>query len=162
MLRTRIMTAFFFLLIFLVIDFYFYQAVIGVTDRLSSSIARWIRILFWLPTILSILAMLWWIFDDPFKYSANFRNWVITGLLATYLSKITGVLVLFAGDIFRMIHWISDRVFQKPADSAQGLMNRSEFISKAAVAVASLPLGGFAFGIISGPMITDFIKYGSG
>ena len=150
MLRIRIMAAFFFLLVFLLIDIYFYQAIIGVTDRLSFSVARWVRILFWVPTILSIMAMLWWIFDDPYRYSANLRNWVITGLMATYLSKITGVLVLLAGDIFRMIYWVSDKIYPKSADSAQGLMNRSEFISKAAVAVASLPLGGFAFGIISG------------
>lgn len=118
--------------------------------RSSESAARWVRIIFWVPTILSILAMLWWIFDDPYKYSANFRNWVITALMATYLSKITGVLVLLAGDIFRIFQWISDHFYPRSTVSEEGLMNRSEFISKAALAVSSLPLGGFVFGITSG------------
>lgn len=144
------MAAFIFLLIFLVIDFYFYQAVAGLTSGSSSTVARWTRIMFWLPTVLSVFAMLWWLFDDPYKYSANFRNWVITGLMATYLSKMTGVLVLFAGDLFRVIQWILNQSSPQPTGTSGGLISRSEFISKAAVAAASVPLGGFAFGIISG------------
>ena len=47
---------------------------------------------FWVPTVLSVLALLWWTFGDPYKVSAGFRNWVLTGLVAVYFSKIFAVL----------------------------------------------------------------------
>jgi len=146
----RLMAAVVFLIFFLAIDLYFYQAVVGLTSDYGKG--KWIRIAFWIPTILSIAAMLWWIFDDPYRYSANLRNWVITGLLATYFSKSLGVVVLLVGDIVRLFHWISEFFTAGDSRSSNGdqLITRSQFFSVAAVAGASIPLGGFVFGIISG------------
>lgn len=147
---SRLMFAFIFLIIFLAIDLYFYQAVTSLTEH--SENGRWIRLVYWIPTALSVAAMLWWIFDDPYRYSANFRNWVITGLLATYFSKSIGALVLLSGDVFRLLKWISGSIFQgnsQPSMEGQPI-TRSQFFSMAAVAGASIPLGGFVFGIISG------------
>ena len=94
MLKYRLMIALFFALIFFLIDLYFYQAVVQVTANLSSRTRTVLRFAFWIPSVLSVLAMLWWTFDNPFRYSANLRNWIITGLMATYFSKIVGVLFL--------------------------------------------------------------------
>ena len=152
MLRYRLMAAFIFLCFFLLIDLYFYQAVVGLTENALPGTRKAIRLLFWLPTLLSLMAMLWWIFDDPYRYSANFRNWVITGLMATYFSKTVGVLVLLIGDVYRVVQWVAGFFNPKATTTASEgqVMSRSAFLSMAAVAGASVPLGGFVFGIISG------------
>jgi len=145
------MIALFFALIFFLIDLYFYQAVVQVTANLSSRTRTVLRFAFWIPSVLSVLAMLWWTFDNPFRYSANLRNWIITGLMATYFSKIVGVLFLLAGDLVRAFRWLAQAVTSKADGNISGpLITRAEFFSKAAVVASTIPLGGFAFGIISG------------
>ena len=146
----RLMAAFIFLLLFLAIDLYFYQAVVLITSETLRG--KWIRFVYWIPTALSIAAMLWWIFDDPFRYSANLRNWVITGLMATYLSKFLGVLILLVGDLLRVVRWLVSHLGsnENPVGQSGQLMTRSQFFSMAAVAGATIPMGGFIFGIISG------------
>jgi uncharacterized protein len=145
------MTIFFFTLFFLVIDFYLFQAVVNVSKDWSLLWKNVLRYGFWLPTVLSIAALFWWAFDDPYKYSANFRNWVITGLVATYFSKIVGVLVLFIDDIQRGVRWVVHVIQKGNAPSLPGEeITRSEFLSKTALAMTALPMGAFAYGIISG------------
>ena len=109
------------------------------------------RYSFWIPTVLSILAMLWWTFDNPYRYSANFRNWVITGLAATYFSKLFGVIVLLFDDGQRLVKWVAQYFYKGAENNLPGeAISRSEFLSKAAVIASTVPMGAFAFGIISG------------
>jgi uncharacterized protein len=150
-MRNRLMTIFLFIAFFLLIDYYFFQAILMVSKSwppLWKGVARYG---FWIPTILSVLALFWWAFDDPYKYSANFRNWVITGIVATYFSKIVGIIFLFIDDLQRGVRWIVS-LFQKssPLNSAGEVITRSEFLSKTALIAASVPMGAFAYGIISG------------
>ena len=136
---------------FLLIDVYFFQAVIAVSKNWSSFWRSFARYGFWVPTLLSILALLWWAFDDPYRYSANVRNWVITGLVATYFSKILGILVVFVDDVQRGVRYAIN--FFSP-HSTEGLAGkaipRSEFLAKAALLTTAVPLGGFVYGIVSG------------
>jgi predicted MPP superfamily phosphohydrolase len=145
------MTLFAFILIFLTIDFYFFQGVLAASRNWSQLWKSSIRIGFWIPTLLTILALFWWTFDDPYRYSSNFRNWIITGIVATYFSKIVGILFLFIDDLQRGVRWVIS-LFQKNSSgsSAGEVITRSEFLSKTALIAASVPLGAFAYGIISG------------
>lgn len=152
MLKYRLMTALFFAFVFLLIDIYFYQAVVNVTKNLAPTWRSGWRFAFWVPTALSLAAMVWWTFGSPYQsYSANFRNWIITGLVATYFSKSLGVLVLLVGDGQRLVRWAA-QFFNKGTDTPLPgeAISRSEFLSKAAMVASSIPLGGFAYGIISG------------
>jgi len=150
-MRNRIMTLFFFTLFFLIVDVYVFQAVVNVSKDWSALWKSVARYGFWVPTVLSIVALLWWAFDDPYRYSANFRNWVITGLVATYFSKMFGVIVLFIDDIQRGVRWLV-QYFQKGSNSSLPgeAITRSEFLSKTALALTAVPMGAFAYGIISG------------
>jgi predicted MPP superfamily phosphohydrolase len=152
MWRYRLMTALVFAIVFLIIDYYFFQAVINVSKNWSPLWKNAARYGFWIPTILSIVAMLWWTFDNPYRYSANFRNWVITGLVATYFSKLFGVVILLIDDGQRLVKWMA-RFFYQGTEGG-GLpgeaISRSEFLSKAAIIASGVPLGAFAYGIISG------------
>lgn len=145
------MTLLFFALLFLVIDYYVYQAVITVSKNWTDSWRLGTRLAFWVPTLLSLSALLWWAFDDPYRYSANFRNWVITGLVATYFSKVFGVLLLFADDVQRGVRWAFTFFKDSPTEKLPGeVISRSEFISKAALVATAVPFGAMAYGIISG------------
>ena len=147
----RIMTLAFFIAAFLLIDYYFFQAVLLVSKNWPPIWKFVARYGFWVPTILSVLALFWWTFDDPYRYSANVRNWVITGIVATYFSKIVGLLFLLIDDLLRGVRWVIS-LFQKSpsAQNAGEVITRSEFLSKAALVASAIPMGAFAYGIISG------------
>ncbi|MFZ5999763.1 MAG: hypothetical protein ACOYW3_04590, partial [Bacteroidota bacterium] len=119
-MRARIMTLIFFSLVFLLIDFYLFQAVLNVSKDLSSGWKFTARLAFWAPTVLSFLALIWWAFDDPYRYSANFRNWVITGLVATYFSKTVGILFVFVDDIQRGVRWALSLFKDTPSEKLPG------------------------------------------
>jgi hypothetical protein len=145
------MTIFFFILIFLVIDYYFFQAVVVVTKNWSPVWKTIVRYGFWIPTGLSIGALLWWALGDPYQVSSNVRNWIITGIVSSYFPKIVGIVFLLVDDLQRGVRWVIS-LFQKsttPSIAGESI-SRSEFLSKAALVASAVPLGAFAYGIISG------------
>ncbi len=150
-MKARLMTIIFFIIFFLLIDYYFFQGVLLVSKNWSPLWKGVARYGFWIPTVLSVFALFWWTFDDPYKYSANFRNWVITGIVATYFSKTIGIVFLFVDDLQRGVRWAAS-FFQKnsPSSLPGEVISRSEFLSKAALVASTIPLGAFAYGIISG------------
>ncbi len=150
-MRNRVMTLIFFGIFFLLLDYYFFQGVLAASKNWSPVWKNITRYGFWVPTILSFGALLWWAFDDPYKYSANFRNGIITGLFAIYISKFFGILFLFVDDLQRGVRWVV-QLFQKNSDSKSvgQAITRSEFLSQAAMVAATIPLGAMAYGVISG------------
>lgn len=144
------MTFLFVLLFFLVIDFYLFQAVLVASQHWSPLWRRLARYGFWVPTVLCAGAVLWWMLADPYKISSGMRNWIITGLFATYFSKIFGILFLFADDIQRGVRWVAG-LFTDGGEPIGGkTIPRSEFLARAALIATSVPFGTMAYGIISG------------
>lgn len=146
------MTLIVFILLFLIIDYYVFQAVITVSKSWSPAWKNIFRYGFWFPTILSVAALLWWSFGDPYKASAGLKNWILTGLVATYFSKVFAVAFLFVDDIARGIKWLSTFFYKEssPDRLAGEALTRSEFLSKTALIAAAVPFGTMAYGIISG------------
>jgi uncharacterized protein len=151
MLKYRLMIALVFALVFLTVDYYFFQAIINVSKNWPPFWKAAARYSFWVPTALSFMAMLWWAFDNPYRYSAGFRNWILTGLFATYFSKLFGIVVLVMDDGQRLFKWVA-QYFDKGAEGnlPGKAITRSEFLSKTALVASSIPLGAFVFGILSG------------
>lgn len=150
-MKPRIMTLIIFTLLFLIIDYYVFQAVITVSKGLSAPWKTVLRVGFWIPTVLSVLALLWWSFGDPYRYSPGFRNWVLTGLVATYFSKTFAVAILFVDDLTRGVKWLASFFQKGSSESLPGeAIARSEFLSKAALVAAAIPFGTMAYGVISG------------
>ena len=150
-MRIRIMTLFFFIIAFLLVDIYVFQAILSVTKNLSPTWQLSIRIGFWIPTGLCIAALFWWTFADPYNISASMRNWIITGLFATYFSKLFGVIVLLVDDIQRLVRWMANPFYKGPSNALPGeVISRSEFLSKTALVASAIPFGAMAYGIISG------------
>lgn len=145
------MTLIFFTLLFLVIDYYVFQAVKTVSDDWTPLWKNIARISFWIPTVLSFAALFWWTFGDPYSVSAATRNWIITGLTATYFSKVFAVVFLFIDDLYRGLKWGVSFFYKGPSGDLPGdAITRSEFLSKTALVAAAIPFGTMVYGIVSG------------
>ena len=150
-MKLRLMIFIVFSLLFLVIDYYVFQAVVTITKDMSPLWRNILRYGYWVPTALSLLALLMWAVADPYKYGATLRSLMVTGLAAIYISKLFAVIVLFVDDISRGIKWVAN-YFSKGAsvESSGNTIPRSEFLSKTALIAASIPFGAMAYGVISG------------
>lgn len=145
------MTLFFFVIAFLLIDIYVFQAVLNVSKDWPATWKGVARYGFWIPTVLCIAAMVWWTFADPYKISAGLRNWILTGLFATYFSKLFGVFFLLIDDGQRLVRWVAKSFSKDPASALPGeVISRSQFLTNAALAATAIPFGAMAYGIISG------------
>ncbi|MGE0590750.1 MAG: metallophosphoesterase [Cyclobacteriaceae bacterium] len=142
---------FIFILVFLAIDYYVFQAVLTVSKAWTPLAKTGFRLAFWIPTILSVAALLWWALGNPYAVSANLRNWMITGVVTVYFSKVFAVVILFADDIQRGARYVASLLGKDKATGLPGeVIPRSEFLSKTALIAASIPFGAFTYGIISG------------
>ncbi|CAN5339547.1 metallophosphoesterase [soil metagenome] len=145
------MTIAVFIFFFLLIDYYFFQGVLVASKNWSPLWQKILRYGFWVPTVLCIISLIWWAVGNPYYFTATTRSFIITGIVATYFSKILGLLVLFADDIGRGIRWIIKLFAKGTADNLPGnAIHRSEFLSKVALATTVVPFTAFAYGIISG------------
>jgi uncharacterized protein len=150
-MQPRIMTFVFFIILFLLIDYYLFQAVIVISESWSVNLRGIVRYAFWIPTILGILALAWWSFGDPYRYSSGVRNWIMTGLVAMYFSKFFGILIVFVDDLQRGVKWLANFFYQPDKESLPGnAIPRSEFLAKTALIASAIPFGTMAYGIISG------------
>jgi predicted MPP superfamily phosphohydrolase len=145
------MTFVFFGIFFILVDIYLYQAVLSVSHDWSPLWKKIARYGFWIPTVLCLAALFWWMFADPYRISSGTRNWILTGLFATYFSKTVGIIFVFADDLQRGVRWVAD-FFNKGASEAfpGNAIPRSEFLTKAALIATAIPFGTMAYGIISG------------
>src|SRR5882672_6116319 len=105
-MKPRIMIVAFFALFFLLIDYYVYQGVSVVSQNWGAPWRSIFRYGFWALTTLSVIALLWYTFGDPYKYHPEVRNWVRVALSVMYLWKFFGVIVLFIDDLQRGVRWV--------------------------------------------------------
>ena len=141
-----------FIAVFILIDIYFYQAIIAVSKNWSDNWRMIFRGAYWIPTAFAIAAILWWNLGNPNAMGPTTRSFILTGLFGIYLSKILGILVLFIDDLQRGVKWVAHFFYQGSSEeSLPGkTITRSEFLTKAAVVVSAIPVGAMAYGIISG------------
>lgn len=120
----------FILLLFLVADVYFYQAIAMLTQ------ISLIRVLYWFPDVLLITGITLAISARRLGRSAqNMMSWLITGMLLAFVPKLFASPILLAEDVFRLF---------------RGFPPRNIYISEATVAVAGIIFLIFLFGLTRG------------
>lgn len=150
-MKSRIMTFLIFATLMLLIDYYLFQAVITVSKGWTPVWKNLLRFGFWIPTLLSIAALAWWLFGDPYRHSTGTWTWIRTAMLGSYLSKVFGIVVVFMDDITRGVKWLAQFFYRGDPEHLPGnTIPRSEFLAKTALVAASIPFGTMAYGILSG------------
>jgi uncharacterized protein len=150
-MRIRIMALILFTLAFLLIDYYFFQAVVVVTKGLSPTTRSAVRYAFWIPTLYAVGVLLWWTFADPYSVNTTVRNLLLTSLFAIYFSKFLGVIFVFIDDLHRGVKWVAHFFYRGDQQGLPGkAIPRSEFLAKAAMVATAVPFGAMAYGVISG------------
>lgn len=145
------MTFLFFVVFFLLVDIYLFQAVLAVSHDWSPPWRNIVRYGFWVPTVVCIAALSWWMLADPYTISSGMRNWILTGLFATYFSKTFGIIFVLVDDLQRGVRWVAELFTSKAGESLPGKsIPRSEFLVKASLIATAIPFGTMAYGIISG------------
>jgi uncharacterized protein len=146
----RIMSILIILLFCGLLDIYLFQAVLTVSKNWSplwKSIARYG---FWLPTAISLAALLWYNLSDPYKVNRDLWIWLRTFIFGTYLSKFFGIIFVFIDDIQRGVRWVVSLFTKKPDGLPGEAITRSEFLAKTALVASAIPFGAMTYGIISG------------
>jgi uncharacterized protein len=139
--------------VLLVVDLYVYQAVVTVSRNWAHVWKVVVRYGFWIPTILALSAILYYVLGDPYKLSHTTRSLILTGIFAVYISKLFGVVVLVIDDLQRAVRWVMTFFEKYKGDETQlagEAISRSEFLSKTALAVAAVPFAAMTYGIVSG------------
>lgn len=151
-MHQKLISWFIVIAILLAIDFYVYQAVALISKDWTSIMKPIVRFGFWVPTIVVLLSIGYYVAGDPYSISHQVRTYLLTGIFAVYISKLFAVLVLFVDDIQRGVRWVASLFTKSETTSvAPGpAITRSEFLSKAALVAAAVPLGAMTYGIVSG------------
>ncbi|HCW06573.1 MAG TPA: metallophosphatase [Cytophagales bacterium] len=143
------MTLIIFIILFLAIDAYVFQAVINVSSQWSPQWKMFLRYGYWIPTVIAILGLTWWALSDPYRGTDYLRIYVIAGSAILYFSKLFAVLFLFVDDIQRGVRLVINYFSKK--DSLPGApITRSEFLSQAALVASAVPIGLSVYGVITG------------
>lgn len=146
----RIMTLIIFLVVFLLIDIYVFQAVLNVSKDWTLLWKQLIRYGFWLPTLISVIGLLWWTFSDPYKGTDYLRIYILAGSAILYFSKLFAVLFLFIDDLQRGVRWVANNFTKSSSKLPGDPITRSEFLSKAALVASAVPIGLSVYGVITG------------
>lgn len=139
-------------LLFLVMDWYVFQAFRTVIDDLSGSWRKYFYILYWLITALSIASFLYYNLGEKETLSRGMRTLLFSLIFVNYFSKIFGVLILMIDDVGRAVRWVYLQFAgqQTSQNSTGSGISRSEFLVKSSMVATAVPALTMSFGIISG------------
>lgn len=134
----------------LLIDIYFYQAVALLIAKLSPFKRIVIRNVYWAFTAytvgLFIVAMIipfqeWWAFA---------RIYLFAFAIVLLICKIIGSTFILIDDITRLFRWLFNLVFTPSSNNGDkvGNLSRLRFLNQAAVLLAAIPFGAFIYGMV--------------
>jgi predicted MPP superfamily phosphohydrolase len=148
---TRLMFWLILIATMLLIDVYIYQAVLTVTSDLTSTWKQIARYGFWLPTVICVSIILYYVLGNPDNISHTARSFLLTGFFAIYFSKLFGIVILFMDDLHRGVKWVARLFYRGASGEMPGeAISRSEFLAKTALVASAIPFGAMAYGVISG------------
>jgi predicted MPP superfamily phosphohydrolase len=132
----------------LALDFYIYKAILGArtnwseTKRKRFSISWWtINILFFIGIFLSIY----------FNIRLTIRAIILVAFFLSFVGKVFFALFLLVDDVRRLAVWATRKTTKTKSNTIVGEpIKRSDFLLKAGIVAAAVPISSLSFGIISG------------
>jgi hypothetical protein len=132
----------------LLIDFYIFKAIISVFKKWNNKQQKIFRNLYWGYSVLLILGVFVGI---VIGIDIGLRAVTLVAFFITFVTKLCFVVILFIDDIRRFFVLIGEKIFpKKELVKSENPISRSEFLVKAGLGVAAIPLVTLTNGIISG------------
>ncbi len=143
-------------LLFLLIDWYVWQAVRVSFQNTSQTVQTTVRYVFWGLTVLTLTGMWLYNFTNPDWLGKTLRTWIMVGVFMNYFSKLVVILFLLIDDLGRLVRWVVAKVQEWQGkgnvapNTTETPISRSEFLMKTAVVAGSIPAVAMTWGILSG------------
>ena len=137
-------------IIILIVDWYVFQAVKSAYSDSKSSTQRIAYIVYWSLSSITYIALLVLVI----KGYSNWHGWsknVIVGLAqAIFIGKLLVLPFLLVDDLFRLFRWVFSLFGTSSHDMQPKGISRLQFLSRVGLAVGSLTIGSFIYGIFRG------------
>jgi predicted MPP superfamily phosphohydrolase len=137
--------------VILLLDWYAFQAVKTLVAEASSSLQRWVRIIYISFTTLVIISLFIYNFGNPDGLGKHARTFLMSFIFMNVLAKLLLSVFMLVDDLQRGLRWLVAR-FSGPEEriSEEEGISRSKFLATAGVVVAAVPIVSMSWGIISG------------
>lgn len=143
---SRIYFLFFFLLIYIALDYYVFQVVRSLATESSDVSRRIVYILYWAVSVFALIGIIVYNQLDPVALK-GIRTFITSFFFINLIGKLFASLVLVGDDLRRGISYLA-QFFQSTVSPKDP--GRSEFMGKAALIAGAVPLTTLSFGILSG------------
>lgn len=150
-MSNRILPLLFLCFVLLVLDLYIFRAIKSVSKNTSARRFQIFSYLWWGYTGLLIAGVFAAIFFNVFL---SLRAVILVAFFLTFVTKFCFILFLLADDVRRGLIWLKRRLVrnrntEQPVSNAEPI-TRSEFLVKAGMVVAAVPLASLSWGIVKG------------
>ena len=139
-----------FSVVFLLIDYYAFQANKTITANQSEGFRKGIKIIYFTISYLVVLAILIYNFGNPDGIAKHARTALMSFVFINVLAKLFLGLFVFIDDIQRFVRWIVMKLSNPNLGSAEEGISRSKFLATTGLVVAAAPIVSLSWGIISG------------
>nr|WP_240426405.1 metallophosphoesterase [Tunicatimonas sp. TK19036]WKN40394.1 metallophosphoesterase [Tunicatimonas sp. TK19036] len=146
----RMITILLFAAIFVLLDWYAFQAIKAVMDDFSPAVRRPVYIIYWIVSFIALGGFIFYNAGGKDALSEGWRTFLFGWIFVNYASKFFGSFVLIIDDIIRMGQWTYQQFSPAVVDKGneEGI-SRSEFLATASVVATVVPAIGFSYGIAS-------------
>lgn len=139
--------------LFVMMDWYVFQAIRYFLDEISGNWRKIIYGLYWAITIFCIAGMFYYNLGGKDDISREMRTIIFSVIFINFFSKIFGVIFLMVDDVGRAARWVWQQ-FSPSEPTANGQVqdgiSRSEFLVKSSIVATAVPALTMSFGILSG------------
>ncbi|MBL4709078.1 MAG: metallophosphoesterase [Flavobacteriales bacterium] len=139
-----------FSIVFLLIDYYAFQAIKTLTASSSIELQKTIKIFYFSITALVIIAIVVYNFGNPDGIAKHARTLLMSFVFINVLAKLFLAIFVFVDDIQRVVRWIVMRLSNPKPEQIEEGISRSEFLATTGLVVAAAPIVSLTWGIISG------------
>jgi uncharacterized protein len=139
-------------LLLVLVDFYVYKGVKHAIRKRPKRIRKIIKYLYWTFTAVVLTGLFIYNFGNPDAYVRMSRTFIMLGIFSNFVTKLIVLLFLLVDDLVRIGKWIAG-LFRNPTTATPGpgeKISRSDFLVKAGLITATVPLITMSYGIVSG------------
>jgi predicted MPP superfamily phosphohydrolase len=146
----RVLFVTIFSIVFLLIDYYAFQAIKTITSNQSEGIQKVIKTIYFSFTLLVIISIVVYNFGNPDGLGKHARTMLMSFVFINVLAKLFLGLFVFIDDIQRFFRWIVMKLANPRLEAAEEGISRSKFLATTGLVVAAAPIVSLSWGIVSG------------